>query len=230
MTTAQKSAINATHTATLSNLADDLIGRNASEALDDPIAIAAAGNAAAAANKAAWETVRNLQARAAITFAGTGPGAGGFAMGFAGFTGWVGDQFDVVWAGIAGAGQGLAAAIDGFIPFFDPFEEIYANPDGSISLTFRASRFLGNISRDLLLFAASGAVTNVIVARAGLQAQATMLDNLIIGRIWFSELIAMNVPQMSLAYQVTSKVYTVAEVYGWYETYLEGSELSSLLF
>jgi hypothetical protein len=98
MTTAQKSAINATHTATLSNLADDLTGRNASEALDDPIAIAAAGKSAAEANKAAWENVRNLQARAAITFAGTGPGAGGFAMGVAGFFSWDSwSQFVISW-------------------------------------------------------------------------------------------------------------------------------------
>jgi hypothetical protein len=51
MTTAQKAAINAACTATLANLASDLIGRNASEALDDPIAIAAATNNAAQAVK-----------------------------------------------------------------------------------------------------------------------------------------------------------------------------------
>jgi hypothetical protein len=84
MTMAQKEAINATCTATLANLAADLIGRNASESLDDPIAIAAAGNNAAQAVKSAWENVNNLRARAAETFAGMEPG--GFAMTFAGFT------------------------------------------------------------------------------------------------------------------------------------------------
>ena len=98
MTTAQKDAINAACTATLANLASDLIGRNASEALDDPIAIAAATNNAAQAVKAAWENVNNLQARAAITFAGTGPGAGGLAMGVAGFFSWESwSQFVISW-------------------------------------------------------------------------------------------------------------------------------------
>jgi hypothetical protein len=92
MTTAQKAAINAACTATLANLASDLTGRNASEALDDPIAIAAATNNAAQAVKAAWQNVNNLQSRAASTFAGMGPG--GFAMTFAGFTTGVGDFFD----------------------------------------------------------------------------------------------------------------------------------------
>jgi hypothetical protein len=156
MTTAQKSAINATHTATLSNLADDLIGRNASEALDDPIAIAAAGNAAAAANKAAWETVRNLQARAAITFAGTGPGAGGFSMGFAGFTGWVGDQFDVVWAGFAGAGQGLAAAIDGIIPIYDPLSGLYDATDPTLQTSQSLGEFARNVTVHRLVFREKG--------------------------------------------------------------------------
>ena len=91
MTTAQKEAINAACAATLANLASDLIGRNASEALDDPIAIANATNNAAQAVKSAWQNVNNLQSRAASTFAGTGPG--GFAMTFVGFTGW----FDGGW-------------------------------------------------------------------------------------------------------------------------------------
>jgi hypothetical protein len=110
MTTAQKAAINAACTATLANLASDLTGRNASEALDDPIAIAAATNNAAQAVKAAWQNVNNLQSRAASTFAGMGPG--GFAMTFAGFTGWVGDQFDVVWAGGVGLFHGGAIVVN----------------------------------------------------------------------------------------------------------------------
>ncbi len=46
-TDAQKTVINAAHASTLANLAVDLSGRNANEALDDPIAIAAAQKAAA---------------------------------------------------------------------------------------------------------------------------------------------------------------------------------------
>lgn len=134
-TDAQKTVINAAHASTLANLAADLSGRNANEALDDPIAIAAAQKAAADGVKAAWQNVANLQARAASTFAGTGPNGGGFAMTFAGFTGWVGDQFDIAWAGGVGAAQGLAAAVDGFIPYFDPFEQTYASTDGTIDVS-----------------------------------------------------------------------------------------------
>jgi hypothetical protein len=105
MTTAQKDAINAACTATLANLASDLIGRNASESLDDPIAIAAATNNAAQAVKAAWQNVNNLQSRAASTFAGTGPG--GFAMTFAGFTGW----FDGGWFNWSGFADSFSSSI-----------------------------------------------------------------------------------------------------------------------
>jgi hypothetical protein len=84
LTDAQKTVINAAHASTLANLAADLSRRNANEALDDPIAIAAAQKAAADGVKAAWQNVSNLQARAASAFAGTGPNGGGFAMTFAG--------------------------------------------------------------------------------------------------------------------------------------------------
>ena len=152
LTDAQKTAINAAHAATLANLAADLSGRNANEALDDPIAIAAAQKAAADGVKAAWQNVSNLQARAASTFTGTGPNGGGFAMTFAGFTAGVGDVFQIGWAGVVGAGQGHAAWADGVIPFVNPFEDwLY---DGS-DPTLQWSQFFGGVSRDALLFAVS---------------------------------------------------------------------------
>jgi hypothetical protein len=181
MTTAQKSAINATHTATLANLSDDLTGRNASEALDDPIAIAAAGNAAAAANKAAWETVRNLQARAAITFAGTGPGAGGFAMGFAGFTGWVGDQFDVVWAGGVGLAHGLAIVGNsltvGYFGSLDSYVDGLIEDNGGM---YGASEKFANLGTFALLLAGG-------YAAAGAASTVSATFNIPMGFAFFSE-------------------------------------------
>jgi hypothetical protein len=181
MTTAQKSAINATHAATLANLSDDLTGRNASEALDDPIAIAAAGNAAAAANKAAWETVRNLQARAAITFAGTGPGAGGFAMGFAGFTGWVGDQFDVVWAGGVGLAHGLAIVGNsltvGYFGSLDSYVDGLIEDNGGM---YGASEKFANLGTFALLLAGG-------YAAAGAASTVSATFNIPMGFAFFSE-------------------------------------------
>ncbi len=50
------------------------------------------------------------QSRAASTFAGIG--SGGFAMTVAGFTGWVGDQFEIVWAGGVGLFHGGAIVVN----------------------------------------------------------------------------------------------------------------------
>jgi hypothetical protein len=68
-------------------------------------AINAATNNAAQAVKAAWQNVNNLQSRAASTFAGTGPG--GFAMTFAGFTGW----FDGGWFNWSGFADSFSSSI-----------------------------------------------------------------------------------------------------------------------
>ena len=103
---AQRDAINASHAQTISTLADDLIGRNANEALDDPIAIAAANQSATAGVRDAWQNVSNLQARAASTFAGTGPG--GFGMFTVGFIGSINYQFDMAWASLVGYGHAFA--------------------------------------------------------------------------------------------------------------------------
>jgi hypothetical protein len=72
-------------------------------------------------------------------------------MGFAGFTGWMGDAFVVAWAGGVGAAQGLAAAIDGVIPFWNPLEDLLY--DGNDS-TLQWSQALGTFARDVLLIAA----------------------------------------------------------------------------
>jgi hypothetical protein len=58
--------------------------------------------------------------------------------------------FPFQWAGLVGAGQGLAAWGDGFIPFFDPFDSLYDPTDS----TLQWSQFFGGVSRDALLAAA----------------------------------------------------------------------------
>ena len=146
---AQRDAINASYTQTISILADDLIGRNANEALDDPIAIAAANQSATAAVRDAWQNISNLQARAAETFAGTGPG--GYGMMVAGMFSGLEEIGEIGWAGFVGAGQGLAAWADGFIPFFEPFDFLYDPTDS----TLQWSRFFGGVSRESLLLALS---------------------------------------------------------------------------
>jgi len=147
MTTAQKEAINAASTATLVNLAADLTGRNASESLDDPIAIAAATNNAAQSVKAAWQNVNNLQARAASTFAGTGPG--GFAMTFAGFMGGVGDTLGIIGASWAGIQDGFwmtlnAATFHQFHSLDNYVDGVIEANGGSWSL-YGAGNFFGHI-------------------------------------------------------------------------------------
>ena len=103
---ARTSGAGAGLTKTLADLDAALTAANEAATLDDPVAIAAAGRDAAAAVAAAWQEVNNINARAAETFAGLGPGS--FAMSVAGFMGWAGEWGDIIWAGIGGAGHGLA--------------------------------------------------------------------------------------------------------------------------
>jgi hypothetical protein len=77
-------------------------------------------------------------------------------MGFAGFTGWVGDQFDVVWAGFAGAGQGLAAAIDGIIPIYDPLSGLYDATDPTLQTSQSLGEFARNVTVHRLVFREKG--------------------------------------------------------------------------
>ncbi len=170
MTTAQKAAINAACTATLANLASDLTGRNASETLDDPIAIAAATNNAAQAVKSAWQNVNNLQSRAASTFAGIGPG--GFAMTVAGFTGWVGDQFEIVWAGGVGLFHGGAIVVNSLT--FGSNDSLNGYVDGLIETNggvYGTAQGLADAGTTLLTVAGGMAAVRTI---AGLSASFTM--------------------------------------------------------
>ena len=111
---------------------------------------------------AAWQEVNNINARAAETFAGLGPG--GWGMSVAGFIGWTGEWGDIIWAGIGGAGQGFLAAADGFIPFFDPFDSFYDPADE----TLQWSQFFGSVA------AVSLAAAGLLAAAPALAGAATL--------------------------------------------------------
>jgi hypothetical protein len=49
--------------------------------------------------------------------------------------------------------KGLAAGIDGFIPFADPFRGVYADACGKIAPEYETSQSFGGLSRDALLMA-----------------------------------------------------------------------------
>jgi len=51
-------------------------------------------------------------------------------------------------------GRGTLSAIDGIIPFANPFASYYANPDGSVNSEYLISRQIAGISRDILVSAA----------------------------------------------------------------------------
>ena len=72
------------------------------------------------------------------------------AQGLSDDQGWL----DIIEAFGEGWSKGGAAAADGVIPFANPFENYYANKDGSIATEYKISRFLGETSRDLLLVSA----------------------------------------------------------------------------
>jgi hypothetical protein len=62
----------------------------------------------------------------------------------------VGDAF------AEGFGKGLAAGIDGMIPFADPFTGAYADDCGNVDDIYQTSRMFGGISRDAFLAAWGG--------------------------------------------------------------------------
>ncbi len=105
VSSARRDAINAGYTKAIDDLAADLAGHNANEALDDPIAVAAAQKSAKEGVRAAWQNVNNLQGRAAETFAGMGPG--GWGMTIAGMTGW----FDGSWFDWSAFGSSIGSSI-----------------------------------------------------------------------------------------------------------------------
>ena len=125
---AQRDAINASHAQTIATLADDLIGRNANEALDYPIAIAAANQSATAGVRDAWQNVSNLQARAAETFAGTGPG--GWGMMIAGYMGGLDEWGQIFAGGWTGVGHGFAMMGNAFT--FHQIDSLDSYVDGLI--------------------------------------------------------------------------------------------------
>jgi len=64
------------------------------------------------------------------------------------------------WKEIGGAfaegfGKGIAAGVDGMIPFADPFTGVYADDCGNVDKQYQTSRLLGRISREAL-WTASG--------------------------------------------------------------------------
>lgn len=183
----QRSVINAGYTKTIADLAADLAGRNANEALDDPIAIAAAQQIATEGVRAAWQNVNNLQARAAETFAGMAPG-GGAGMFIVGFMGGVNDAFDITWASVIGVGHGAAMIanavtlhqIDGLDSYVDGLIEqnggsgsLYWYADWSANIGVGAAALAGGIYAAGIISAWEAAITlptigwNVIMTGGG---------------------------------------------------------------
>ncbi len=61
----------------------------------------------------------------------------------------------LVAAGAEGIKEGSAAWADGVVPYYDPFEKVYANSDGSIDNVYKFSRAMGHVSRDAAIAAYS---------------------------------------------------------------------------
>jgi RHS repeat-associated protein len=72
--------------------------------------------------------------------------------------GFWGDLADIAGAFLSGCKEGAAATADGFIPFWDPFKDVYTDANGNHIDGTDISLFCGGMSRDLLL---STAIPNV---------------------------------------------------------------------
>ena len=60
------------------------------------------------------------------------------------------------WKEIGGAfaegfGKGIAAGVDGMIPFVDPFTGVYADDCGNVNNMYRVSRHIGGFTRDAMI-------------------------------------------------------------------------------
>jgi len=118
------------------------------------------------------------------------------------------------WAEIGGEiVKGAAATADGFIPipFFNPFEDVYANPDGTIDSIYRGSRLWGTSSRTILCFALNAYAINSLFASApGGAVSLTLGERLLAGAFLKAAIIGEAGKGVSLTWGASNAILTTA--------------------
>ena len=86
--------------------------------------------------------------------------------------------------------KGAAAGVDGFnpIPFWNPFEFVYANDDGSVDSIYMKSRFAGSASRAFFAMAVNIHAVNQLLSASPAGGAATIAEKLFIAAIWKGQL------------------------------------------
>ena len=87
--------------------------------------------------------------------------------------------------------KGAAAAADGFnpVPFYNPFESVYANADGSIDPVYQFSRLGGATSRTALMFALNAWAVNQMLGGTSAAASVPVGHRLLVGALWKGQLV-----------------------------------------
>lgn len=110
--------------------------------------------------------------------------------------------------------KGLAAGVDGFIPlpFWYPFEKVYANPDGSVDKIYLRSRLYGSVARSSLLMAGNVFMVQNMMASSSI-ATATVGQRLFAGAFWKSAFGAASGSKgLSLTWGAATGLLTVAGI------------------
>ena len=122
------------------------------------------------------------------------------------------------------ANMGAAAGLDGMIPFFDPFREVYADSNGNIPGDYQFSQFMGSLGRTLILGALNATIAEGILATSGQSLEAiSKIDRIVFSQVWLGQVVSEASPAwMSTTYGLASAGLNLGSTY---ETYREFQEL-----
>ena len=120
------------------------------------------------------------------------------------------------WAEIGGeVVKGAAATLDGVnpIPFWNPFEHVYANEDGTVDRIYLESRMWGSVARTSASFALNAwAVRSMLAAAPGGSVTATFAERLLVGAFWPGVIAGEAGSAVSLTWGTSSALLGVAGI------------------
>lgn len=132
---------------------------------------------------------------------------------------------DAWWA----ANQGAAAGLDGMIPFFNPFTDVYADASGNIPLDYQISQFLGSFTRTIFLGAVNASIAEGILSTSGQSLEAiSSLDRFLFNQAWLGQVVSETAPTwVNIVYGVASAGINLGSVYDTWQQ-IQGLASSSM--
>ena len=132
---------------------------------------------------------------------------------------------DAWWA----ANQGAAAGLDGMIPFFNPFTDVYADASGNIPMDYQISQFLGSFTRTIFLGAVNASIAEGILATSGQSIETiSSLDRFLFNQAWLGQVVSETAPTwVNIVYGIASAGLNLGSVYDTWQQ-IQGLASSSM--